>query len=93
MTEGQTDRVLTYMGFASRKAGDLEAGLGYYQAALAQNPDNLLTRSYLGQAYVEMNEMVLAKAQLAEIVARGGAGGWPEQSLRKAIETGVTYSF
>lgn len=93
MTEGRTDRVLTYMGFASRKAGDLEAGLGYYQAALAQNPDNLLTRSYLGQAYVEMNEMVLAKAQLAEIVARGGAGGWPEQSLRKAIETGVTYSF
>ncbi len=93
MSEGQTDRVLTYMGFASRKAGDLEAGLGYYQAALAQNPDNLLTRSYLGQAYVEMNEMVLAKAQLAEIVARGGAGGWPEQSLRKAIETGVTYSF
>lgn len=93
MTEGESDRVLTYMGFANRKAGNLEAGLDYYHAALALNPGNLLTRSYLGQAYVEMNEMELAQAQLDEIVARGGAGGWPEQSLRKAIATGVTYSF
>ena len=93
MTEGETDRVLTYMGFASRKAGDLEQGLRYYQAALAKNPDNLLTRSYMGQAYVEMNEIALASAQLDEIVARGGAGTWPEKSLRQAISTGVTYSY
>lgn len=93
MTEGETDRVLTYMGFASRKAGNVEQGLAYYHAALAQNPDNLLTRSYLGQAYVEMNELELASAELDQITRRGGAGGWPETALRNAIATGTTYNY
>lgn len=93
MTEGETDRVLTYMGFATRKAGDLEGGMAYYQAALAKNPDNLLTRSYMGQAFVEQGKITLAEAQLDEIVLRGGAGTWPERSLRHAIETGATYSY
>ncbi len=93
MTEGDSDRVLTYKGFASRKAGDLETGLAFYDQALEQNPDNILARSYLGQAYVEMNEIELASLQLDEIVARGGAGSWAETSLRKAIETGSTFSY
>lgn len=93
MTEGETDRVLTYLGFANRKAGNVELGLQYYDKALAQNPDNILARSYMGQALVEMNEIELASLQLNEIVARGGSGSWAEQSLRQAIETGVTYSY
>lgn len=93
MTEGASDRVLTYKGFASRKAGDMDAAMGYYQAALSQNPDNLLARSYMGQAFVEDGEITLAQAQLDEIVLRGGSGGWPERSLRHAIETGATYSY
>ena len=36
MTEGKTDRVLTYLGFANRKAGRLEEGLAYYAQALIQ---------------------------------------------------------
>ncbi|MBS0565107.1 MAG: tetratricopeptide repeat protein [Proteobacteria bacterium] len=93
MTEGQTDRVLTYMGFANRKAGRMDEGMKYYQAALAQNPDNILARSYMGQAYVQMGNMQLADAQLDEIVARGGAGTWAEQSLRQAIQTGALFSY
>jgi tetratricopeptide (TPR) repeat protein len=93
MTEGDTDRVLTYKGFANRKADRVEEGFAYYQAALEQNPDNLLVRSYMGQGYVEMGELTLAWAQLDEIVARGGVGTWAESSLRDAIATGVTYSF
>ncbi len=93
MTEGETDRVLTYKGFANRKAGRLEEGLAYYDAALTKNPDNLLTRSYLGQALVEMGEMQLAQAQLDEIRARGGEGHWPATALQKAIATGQTYSY
>ncbi len=93
MTEGDTDRVLTYMGFANRKAGDVELGLAYYDKALKQNPDNILARSYLGQAYVEQGELKMANAQLDQIVARGGRGTWAEQSLKTAIETGETYSF
>jgi len=93
MGEGESDRVLTYLGFAHRKAGRLEQGLAHYDMALAQNPDNVLARSYLGQALVEMNEIALASAQLAEVRARGGAGTWAETALATAIETGVTAGY
>jgi tetratricopeptide (TPR) repeat protein len=93
MKEGETDRVMTYLGFANRKAGRLEEGLAWYDRALAQNPDNLLARSYLGQAYVEMNEVELASLQLSEIRSRGGSGTWSEASLATAIETGKTLAY
>ena len=93
MSEGQTDRVLTYMGFANRKAGRIEEGMNYYLAALEKNPDNILARSYMGQGLVEQGKIELAKAQLDEIIARGGKGTWPEKSLRQAIESGETYSY
>ena len=93
MTEGKTDRVLTYLGFANRKAGRLEEGLAYYAQALSQNPDNIQARSYLGQAYVDMNEMVLASAELDQIRTRGGAGSWAEVSLAKALATGQTANY
>ncbi|MEY3306833.1 MAG: hypothetical protein RLZZ413_871 [Pseudomonadota bacterium] len=93
MTEGQTDRVLTYIGFANRKAGRMAEGLAAYDAALALNPDNLLCRSYLGQAYVEIGQIDLAQLQLDEIRARGGAGLWAETALQSAIQTGETHSY
>lgn len=93
MTEGKTDRVLTYLGFANRRAGRLEEGLAYYAQALAQNPNNIQARSYLGQAYVDMNEIVLASAELDQIRTRGGAGSWAEVSLAKAIATGQTANY
>ena len=93
MTEGQTDRVLTYVGFANRKAGRMAEGLAAYEAALALNPDNILCRSYLGQAYVELGEIELAELQLDEIRARGGSGLWAETSLESAIETGETHDY
>jgi tetratricopeptide (TPR) repeat protein len=93
MTEGDTDRVLTYKGFAHRRADRLEEGLAWYDAALKANPDNLLARSYLGQAYVLMGEIALAQAQLDEIRARGGTGRWPETALETAIATGQTYNY
>lgn len=85
MAEGETDRVLTYMAFASRKAGRLGEGLVLYARALALNPDNHLARSYLGMAYAEIGALPQAEAQLAEIRARGGAGGWPEVALARVI--------
>ncbi len=89
----QTDpMVLTYYGFATRKAGDLNAGMASYAQALAVDSQNLLARSYRGQAFVEQGEIDLAQADLTEIRMRGGRGTWAEQSLAAAIATGVTYS-
>jgi tetratricopeptide (TPR) repeat protein len=93
MTEGETDRVLTYTGFLNRQAGDWEAGLAAYDRALVQNPDNILARSYYGQALVMMNEIELASLQLDEIRARGGAGTWADTALATAITTGTTATY
>lgn len=93
MKDQREDRVLTYMGFTLRKSGDAERGMAYYDAALEANPDNLLARAYLGQAYVELGNLDRAKVQLAEIRSRGGADGWPERALLEAIETGQAFRY
>jgi tetratricopeptide (TPR) repeat protein len=93
MTEGETDRVLTYVGFLNRQMGNWEIGLAAYDKALAINPDNVLARSYYGQALVMMNEIELASLQLAEIRTRGGAGTWAETALAAAISTGTTTTY
>lgn len=93
MTEGNSDRVLTYRGFALRKSGDTEGGIAAYEAALTQNPENVLAHSYYGQLLVEMDELDLARRHLAAIRNAGGAGSWAEASLERAIATGVSYNF
>ncbi len=93
MTEGQTDRVLTYTGFLNRQLGNWEAGITAYEMALQINPDNILARSYFGQALVLMNETDMANVQLDEIRARGGVGSWAETALAEAIVTGTTTTY
>lgn len=87
------DRVLTYWGYTHRKLGNRVLAAKYYDQAIAQNPDNLLARSYMGQGFVEEGQFGLALAQWKEIRARGGENGWPEAALRQALETGVTTSY
>lgn len=87
------DFVLTYLGFVNRKEGDLDAASAYYQAAIAQNPDNILARSYMGQGFVSENKLKMAWEQLIEIRQRGGTGTWPEAALRQAIATGAGFDY
>ncbi len=93
MTEKDSDRVLTYKGFATRKMGDMARGLAYYHEALDINPNNFLARSYLGQAYVQMGRVDEAKAELQQIAERGGADGWPYKVLEATIKTGKVAEF
>lgn len=93
MPDQMDDLVLTYRGFTARKLGHLAQADVYYEQAIAQNPDNTLARSYMGQGKVVAGDMVAAVTQLREIQNRGGAGTWPETSLRSAIETGETYNY
>lgn len=88
MTEGQTDRVPTYLGLATRKSGDMVSAMDLYGRGLAQNPDNLMARSNMGPAFLEKRDPALAAAQRAEIRQRDGRGTWAEYALRKAIEGG-----
>jgi tetratricopeptide (TPR) repeat protein len=93
MTEGETARVMTYQGFLLRQTGHVEEGIAAYERAIAMDPANILARSYYGQLLVQMDELAMAKDQLSQIRAHGGAGTWAERALQTAITTGVTYTF
>jgi tetratricopeptide (TPR) repeat protein len=93
MHDQDAPRVLTYWGFTHRKLGNRALAQGYYDQAIAADPNNLLARSYMGQGFVEEGQFGLALAEWKEIRARGGAGTWPETSLRLALETGATTSY
>jgi len=68
----QDSDVLTMIGYAKRKSGAVEEGIGYYHQALALNPDNVNTREYLGEGYVAMGRLDLAQAQLDRIASLCG---------------------
>lgn len=92
MSDQQDDRVLTYKGFTNRKLGNIDVAMVFYADAIAKNPNNILARSYMAQGLLDQGDRIGAVTQLREIQARGGEGTWAEASLRKAIETGVTYN-
>ena len=54
-------RVLNYLGYSHRKAGRIQVGLGYYQEALRINPDYVLAREYLGEAYLTLGDLASAQ--------------------------------
>ena len=65
-------RILNYRGYATRKLGDVEGGLTFYRAALAIDPDYTLAREYMGEAFLTLGRVDLARQQLAEIERRCG---------------------
>jgi tetratricopeptide (TPR) repeat protein len=84
-------RVLTMIGFATRHLGRVSEALGYYERALAANPNMTSTRQYLGEAFLQMGEPVKEKLQLAEIGKRCGTSCGDYRDLASAIaayETG-----
>lgn len=83
-------RILTYIGFATRKLGDRDAAMGYYARALAMNPDYTVARAYLGEALLDMGRTADAKAQLDEIARRCGTSCAEHQELAAAITKAET---
>ena len=60
-------RILTYIGFATRKLGRVDEALPLYAAALEKDPGYVVARAYLGEAYLMRGEPALARAQLEAI--------------------------
>jgi len=59
--------VLTMIGFATRHLGRVDEALGYYDKALALNPNMTDTRQYLGEAYLLTNNLEKAKDQFRDL--------------------------
>jgi tetratricopeptide (TPR) repeat protein len=67
--DSDTPRALNYRGYATRKLGRTEEGIGYYLKSVALDPNYPQVREYLGEAYVIEGKFDLATAQLSAIEA------------------------
>jgi tetratricopeptide (TPR) repeat protein len=76
---------LTYIGYAKRKKGEVDEGIGYYQKALAMDPKNVHTHEYLGEGYVALGRMDLAKAELVTLQTLCGTTCDQYKGLASAI--------
>ncbi len=85
MQNPETAEALNYRGYAKRQLGRIEEGIGYYMRSVALDPEYLLVREYLGEAYVIQGRLDLAREQLAEIEARCGTTCEPYGDLAEAI--------
>jgi tetratricopeptide (TPR) repeat protein len=81
-----TSRALNYRGYATRKLGRTEEGIGYYLKSVSLDPNYAQVREYLGEAYVIQGKADLAKAQLATIKTLCGTGCEEYEDLAQAIE-------
>ena len=64
MQNPNTAEALNYRGYATRKLGRVDEGIGYYLQSVALDPEYTLVREYLGEAYVIQGKLDLAKEQL-----------------------------
>jgi len=85
MQNPNTAEALNFRGYATRKLGRLEEGIGYYRQAVALDPEYALVREYLGEAYVTQGKLDLAKSELTAIEKLCGTTCEPYQDLAEAI--------
>ena len=83
-------RVLSSIGYSTRKLGDVDKGIDYYHQALAIDPGYTKVREYLGEAYLQKGDVGGAKEQLTEIADRCGGPCDDYELLVKAIAAHVT---
>jgi tetratricopeptide (TPR) repeat protein len=80
-----TPEALNYRGYATRKLGRLDEGIGYYLKSVAMAPRYAQVREYLGEAYVTKGDLASAKAQLSAIKGICGTGCEQYRHLAEAI--------
>ncbi len=78
-------RILNYMGYNTRKLGDMQLGMTYYKRALQKDENYILARSYMGQALIEQGDIEGARVQLVEIRDRGGENTWAYRALLQSL--------
>jgi len=80
-----TAEALNYRGYATRKLGRLDEGIGYYLKSVALAPRYAQVREYLGEAYVTKGDKAAAEAQLQAIQGICGTNCEQYKHLAEAI--------
>lgn len=86
-TRIKNSRVLTYIGFATRKLGRLDEAMSYYSQALAKDGRNDVARAYLGEAHLSSGNVTAALDQLDRIERNCGKRCEPYRELAEAIQS------
>ncbi len=80
-----TAKALNYRGYATRKLGRTDEGIGYYLQSVKLDPQYAQVREYLGEAYVIKGRLDLAQEQLQRIKSICGSTCEEYQDLAEAI--------
>jgi tetratricopeptide (TPR) repeat protein len=89
VADKRNPEVLNGLGYTNRKLGQFKEAIDYYQQAIALDPNYAEAREYLGEGYVTMGKIDLAKEQLAEIRRICGTTCEEYAELNEAIEEAV----
>lgn len=74
--KGEYADALNLLGFSNRKLGDMSKAMTYYTKALNKEPKHLGANEYMGELYLEMNNLPKAEERLA--VLKGACGNCEE---------------
>ncbi len=55
------------LGYATRKSGDAQGSLQYYQTTLTLDPKHLGANEYIGEAYLQLNDVAKAEEHLKRL--------------------------
>ena len=75
----------TLMGYATRKSGDANGSLQYYNAALGIDPKHIGAHEYVGEAYLQLGRLPDAEQHLARLDSLCTFGCAEYRELKAAI--------
>lgn len=85
LKQPNTAKALNYRGYATRKLGRTDEGIGYYLQSVKLDPHYAQVREYLGEAYVIKGRLDLAQEQLQTIKSICSTTCEEYQDLAEAI--------
>ena len=77
--------ILNYLGLTHRMTGDYAGSLEYYKRALAIDPNHKGVHEYLGELYLQMNDLASAQNELTTLASLCPSGCDEKDVLTKAI--------
>lgn len=84
-SEPSNPEAYNLLGYATRKSGDPRGALQYYQQALSLDPKHIGAHEYIGEAYLELNDLAKAEEHLARLSDLCTFGCKEERTLKAAI--------
>lgn len=77
--------VLNLLGYSHRKLGLIDVGMRYYLAALKRNPQHRGVHEYLGEAYLQKDDLGKAEVMLKKLAGICGTDCREYKELANAI--------